>query len=62
LVGWQKVSLAAGESREVRVATEGLAMSVWDEAAKKFVKPAGVYKVMVGGSSAESPLEGTFQR
>jgi len=62
LVGWQKVELAAGESKSLTVPTESLTMSVWDEAAKKFERPAGVYKVMVGGSSAELPLEGTFQR
>jgi len=62
LVGWQKVSLEAGESRSLTVPTEALAMSVWDESAKKFEKPTGVYRVMVGGSSAELPLEGTFQR
>jgi len=62
LVGWQKVELAAGESRKITVPTESLTMSVWDEAAKKFERPAGVYKVMVGGSLMVLPLEGTFQR
>ena len=62
LVGWQKVELAAGESKLLTVPMEGLTMSVWDEAAKKFERPTGVYKVMVGGSSAETVLEGTFQR
>ncbi len=62
LVGWQKVELAAGESRELTVPMEGLAMSVWDEGAKKFVQPGGEYKVMVGGSSAELPLVGGFRK
>jgi len=57
LVGWQKVELAPGESRELTVPTEALAMSVWDEGAKKFVRPAGEYKLMVGGSSQELPLQ-----
>jgi len=56
-VGWQKVELAPGESRELTVPTEALAMSVWDEGAKKFVRPAGEYKLMVGGSSQELPLQ-----
>jgi len=60
LVGWQKVELDAGESRVVTVKLEALAMSVWDEAAHKFVRPGGSYSVMVGGSSAELPLTGTF--
>jgi len=62
LVGWQKVELAPGESRELTVLTEGLAMSVWDEGAKKFVMTPGAYKVMVGGSSAELGLVGEFTR
>jgi beta-glucosidase len=62
LVGWQKVELAAGESRELTVSTEGLAMSVWDEGAKRFVMTPGAYKVMVGGSSAELGLVGGFTK
>jgi len=62
LVGWQKVELAAGESRELTVPTEGLAMSVWDEGAKKFVMTPGAYRVMVGGSSAELGLVGGFTK
>ena len=62
LIGWQKVELAPGESRAVTVTTEPLTMSVWDEAAKKFVTPTGRYKVMVGGSSAELPLAAGFTR
>ena len=62
LVGWQKVELAAGESRELTVPTEGLAMSVWDEGAKRFGMTPGAYKVMVGGSSAELGLVGGFTK
>ncbi len=62
LVGWEKVELAAGESRELTVSTEGLAMSVWDEGAKRFVMTPGAYKVMVGGSSAELGLVGGFTK
>jgi len=60
LVGWQKVELAPGESRSVTVLTEPLAMSVWDDGAKKFVRPVGEYRVMVGGSSAEASQQGSF--
>jgi beta-glucosidase len=56
LVGWQKVELEAGESRVVKVKLEGKAMSVWDGAGKKFVRPAGRFEVMVGGSSGEAAL------
>jgi beta-glucosidase len=59
LVGWQKVELDAGESRVVKVRLEAKTMSVWDVAAKKFVRPAGTYQVMAGGSSADLPLKAT---
>ena len=62
LVGWQKVELRPGESRELRVPLEALTMSVWDEVTKKFVMSPGAYKVMVGGSSMELPLSGGFTR
>jgi beta-glucosidase len=56
LIGWQKVRLAAGESKAVHLTIDPTYLSVWDEAAKKFVRPSGSYHVMVGGSSAELPL------
>jgi beta-glucosidase len=56
LIGWQKVELAAGESKFIRLAIDPTYLSIWDEAAKKFVRPSGSYRVMVGGSSAELPL------
>ena len=62
LVGWQKVELKAGESKELTVPTSELSMSIWDESAKKFVQPVGEYKVMVGGSSQELPLMGALTK
>lgn len=56
LIGWQKVGLAAGESKFIRLAIDPTYLSIWDEAAKKFVRPSGNYRVMVGGSSADLPL------
>jgi beta-glucosidase len=56
LIGWQKVEVAAGESKFIRLAIDPTYLSIWDEAAKKFVRPSGSYRVMVGGSSAELPL------
>ncbi len=62
LVGWQKIELAPGESRMLTIPTEPLAMSVWDEGAKRFVMTPGAYKVMVGSSSVELPLAGGFTK
>jgi len=60
LVGWQKVELAPGEKRVLKIRLERAAMSVWDEAAKKWSQPAGVYRVEAGPSSAELPLKAEF--
>jgi beta-glucosidase len=61
LVGWQKVDLAPGESKTLRVAIDPLYLSIWDEAAHKWVRPQGPVKMMVGGSSAELPLTALSQ-
>ena len=56
LIGWQKVELAAGERKTVHLTIDPTYLSIWDEAAKKFVRPSGSYRVLAGGSSAELPL------
>jgi beta-glucosidase len=60
LVGWKKVELDPNQSVEVKIPLQSLALSVWDEGAHKFVRPSGNYTVVVGGSSADTPLSGTF--
>jgi beta-glucosidase len=58
LVGWSKVELAPGETKTVKVTIDPVFVSVWDEAAHRWVRPRGAVKLMVGGSSAELPLAG----
>jgi beta-glucosidase len=53
------VMLEAGESKQVTVKLEPLAMSVWDVKKQQWVKPTGEYRVMVGGSSEQLPLTAT---
>jgi len=60
LVGWKKIELDPNESVQLKVKLEPLAFNVWDAAAHKFVRPSGSYRVIVGGSSANTPLSGTF--
>ncbi|HKW58081.1 MAG TPA: glycoside hydrolase family 3 C-terminal domain-containing protein [Candidatus Acidoferrum sp.] len=55
LVGWSKVRLKAGESKEVGVTVSEKYLSVYDEASGWKLVP-GSYTFMVGGSSAELPL------
>ena len=58
LVGFQKVVLKAGESKEVTITIDRAAsnhpFSIWDKAQKKFVEPSGSYKVYVGTSSRDA--------
>lgn len=68
LVGFQKVELAAGESREVSVVIDPAAshhpLSVWSKAYNTWITPAGSYSVQVGTSSAPKDLvlAGSFSR
>lgn len=56
LVGWSKVWLKAGGSKEVSVNVEGKYLSVYDEASGEWKLVPGGYTFMVGGSSQELPL------
>jgi beta-glucosidase len=56
LVGWSRVTLAAGESKTVSVAVDPKYLSVFDEAGDKWKLVPGSYSFMVGGSSQELPL------
>ncbi len=61
LVGWQRVDLAAGESKTVTVALDARVMSIFDEQKNGWSLLPGAYKVVVGPSSAETPLNATLQ-
>jgi beta-glucosidase len=56
LVGWSKVKLNAGESREVSVTIDPKYLSIFDEAADAWKLVPGEYAFLVGGSSQELPL------
>jgi beta-glucosidase len=56
LVGWSKVWLKAGESKEVSVSVDAKYLSIYDEAADGWRLVPGGYTFMVGGSSQELPL------
>jgi len=60
LVGWQKVELAPGESRVLHVAVDPLYLSIWEVSSKKWSRPPGLYRFMVGGSSADLPLQASI--
>jgi beta-glucosidase len=56
LVGWSKVWLKAGESKEVSVSVDAKYLSIFDEAVDGWKLVPGGYTFMVGGSSQELPL------
>jgi beta-glucosidase len=57
LVGWNKVLLKAGESRELNITVDPRYLSVYDEATNTWKLLPGEYTVSVGGSSQSLPLQ-----
>jgi beta-glucosidase len=56
LVGWSKVLLQPGESREVTVQVDKQILSVYDVQQGRWQLVPGEYGIMVGGSSLDLPL------
>jgi beta-glucosidase len=56
LVGWSKVNLNAGESKQVSVNVTPLYLSTYDEASDSWKLVPGSYTFMTGGSSQNLPL------
>ena len=59
LKGFEKVRLAAGETRHVTLNLDARSFSYWDEASKDWKMDAGKFVIHVGDSSEATPLEGT---
>jgi beta-glucosidase len=55
-VGWSKVRLQGGESKEVTVNIDSAYLSIFDEASESWKMLPGSYSFMVGGSSQDLPL------
>jgi beta-glucosidase len=56
LVGFSKVWLKAGESREIMIPINAKYLSIFDEAKNSWQLIPGSYTLMVGGSSKDLPL------
>ena len=56
LIGWEKVSLAPGESQNVTLTVEPKYLSIFNVAKGAWELPSGEYQVYVGGSSRSTPL------
>ncbi len=61
LVGWQRIELAPGESKTVTIALDPRVMSVFDEQKNGWSLLPGAYKILVGPSSSQTPLNATLQ-
>ncbi|OEV32188.1 hypothetical protein AN219_00445 [Streptomyces nanshensis] len=61
LAGYRKVSLAGGESRELRIEVDPRQLSYWDTGADRFRVRPGEYGVAVGPSSREVPLSTSYE-
>jgi beta-glucosidase len=59
LVGWQKITLAPGESRQVRVTVDPRLLAHFDESQHGWHISAGDYRVGVGASSSDLRLNAT---
>ena len=56
LVGFSKLQLAPGESKEVSVSIDHSYLSIFDEASESWKLVPGEYTFMAGGSSSDLPL------
>jgi beta-glucosidase len=57
LCGFKRVPLKAGESKRVEIALSPQALRLWDDAAKAYAVPSGVWTIRVGASSADIRAE-----
>ncbi|HUZ94724.1 MAG TPA: glycoside hydrolase family 3 C-terminal domain-containing protein [Edaphobacter sp.] len=60
LVGWERVKLTPGESKEVSIPLNPLYLSIFDTAKDAWQLLPGDYKVMAGASSSDTPLDATL--
>jgi beta-glucosidase len=59
LVGWSRVKLNPGESKNVTLELEPLFLSMFDTAHHAWARAPGDYTILVGGSSESLPLRGS---
>ena len=57
LIGWEKVTLTAGETKTVNIKVDPLYLSVFDAAQDKWKIVPGEYEVAVGSASDQLPLK-----
>ncbi len=56
LIGWTRVELAAGETKQVSISVDHDRLTIFDEASDGWKLVPGSYNVLAGGSSQDLPL------
>jgi beta-glucosidase len=56
LRGFKRVTLRAGEKKTVELPLKAEALAYWDDGSGKFTVESGAVEVLVGTSSADTPL------
>lgn len=62
LVAWEKVQLAAGESKAVSITVKPERLSIWNATTHRWQTPSGSYSFVVGGSSRDSAQSAVLVR
>jgi beta-glucosidase len=60
LVGWKRVTLGPGEAQTITVAIDARPLQTYEEENNRWNFASGDYEVLVGPSSASTPLAGTL--
>jgi beta-glucosidase len=61
LVAWDRIALAAGESRTITLPLNPQCLSIFDTQKNAFTQLTGDYKIEVGSSSRDLPLTATLE-
>jgi beta-glucosidase len=62
LVGWQRLTLAPGESKTITIAMDKRMLSTFDTATKTWFLPVGEFTIYAGSSSRDLPLQTDLRR
>jgi beta-glucosidase len=60
LAGWKRIALAPGESQTISIVLDDRVLKTFDEEKNGWNLAPGDYQVLVGGSSADTPLVGSL--
>jgi beta-glucosidase len=62
LAGWQRVTLAPGESRAANISIDSRLLSTFDTSTHSWLRPHGDFQYFAGSSSRDLPLRTQISR